>query len=354
MRTRLQPLTLLVFFLFTLSCTSGITLMSYNVENLFDDVDNGTEFRDYDPGKGKWDAEAFALRVDTIAEVIRKALPGGPDVLLLQEVENENALSVLVAEGLRGMGYTRAVMVPKRGLAANIAVVSRLPVARVHSWQVGAFESSPVRDVLEVEIEMGGRQGSSSPILHVFDNHWKSKTEGERETEISRLESAWVVARRVREILAADPAADIVIAGDFNENVDEFTRAGRRYLTALLPWGEQAPAEVARGSLFLASSARALGIVEDRLVLYEPWFEMAESKRGSYVYQKKWQTMDHMLLSPGLFDAKGFSYRWGSFAVVRLPFLLLPDGSPKRWTGLKGARGFSDHLPLVMTLDVRN
>lgn len=30
------------------------------------------------------------------------------------------------------------------------------------------------------------------------------------------------------------------------------------------------------------------------------------------------------------------------------------DGSPKRWTGLKGSRGFSDHLPLVMRLDIRN
>lgn len=350
MRTRLRPLPLLVFLLFTLSCTNGITVMSYNVENLFDDVDDGTEFRDYDPEKGKWDAEAFALRVDTIAEVVRKAVPGGPDILLLQEVENENALRALVDDGLRGMGYTRAVMVPKRRLAANIAVVSRLPVARVHAWQVGAFERSPVRDVLEIEVEVG----TARAVLHLFDNHWKSKTGGERETEISRLESAWVVARRVREILAADPAADIVIAGDFNENVDEFTRAGRRYLTALIPFGEEAPAEAVRASLFLAPSARQLGIVEDRLVLYEPWFELAESKRGSYVYQKKWQTMDHMLLSPGLFDSEGFSYRWGSFAVVRLPFLLLPDGSPKRWTGLKGSRGFSDHLPLVMTLDIEN
>jgi endonuclease/exonuclease/phosphatase family metal-dependent hydrolase len=334
--------------------------MSYNVENLFDDVDNGTEFRDFDPGRGTWDAEAFALRVDTIAEVVRKAVPGGPDILLLQEVENENALRALVEEGLAGMGYTQAVMVPKKRLAANVAVVSRLPVARVHAWQVGAFERSPVRDVLEVEIETGGRPGASSAkgvssaILHLFANHWKSKTGGARETEISRLESAWVVARRVREILAADPAADVVIAGDFNENVDEYARAGRRYMTALLPAGEETPAEAARSSLFLASSARQLGIVEDRLVLYEPWFEVAESKRGSYVFQKEWQTMDHMLLSSGLFDAKGFSYRWGSFAAVRLPFLLLPDGSPKRWTGLKGARGFSDHLPLVITLDMRN
>jgi hypothetical protein len=72
------------------------------------------------------------------------------------------------------------------------------------------------------------------------------------------------------------------------------------------------------------------------------------------VYQKEWQTMDHILLSPGLFDTESFTYRWGSFAAVRLPFLLLPDGSPKKWNGLRGARGYSDHLPLVVTLDIRH
>ena len=360
MRTRARPLPLLVFFLFALSCSNAITIMSYNVENLFDDVDNGTEFRDHDPGARTWDAEAFALRVDTIAEVVRKSVPGGPDILLLQEVENENALRALVEKGLAGMGYAHSVMVPKKRLAANVAVVSRLPIARVHSWQVGAFESSPVRDVLEVEIEVDGQPGASGAlgasgaILHLFDNHWKSKTGGAGVTEASRLESSWVVARRVREILAADPAADVLIAGDFNENVDEYAAAGRRYVTALIQAGEKAPAEADRTSLFLASNTRQLGVVEDRLVLYEPWFEIAPSKRGSYVYQKEWQTMDHIFLSPGLFDTEGFTYRWGSFAVVRLPFLLLPDGSPKKWNGLRGARGYSDHLPLVVTLDIRH
>ena len=249
--------------------------MSYNVENLFDDVDNGTEFRQYDPGAGKWNTESFALRVDTIAEVVRKAVPGGPDILLLQEIENENALRVLRDRGLAGMGYDHLVMVPKRRLAANVAILSRLPVARVHTWQVGAFESSPVRDILEIEIEREGR------ILHLLDNHWKSKTDGARQTEVSRQEAAGVVARRLREILAADPAADVVVAGDFNESVDEYARAARGYLTALIPEDVTVPIEARAATIVLSGNARRLGIVEDSLVLYEPWFELAPSQRGS-------------------------------------------------------------------------
>ncbi len=128
MRARLHALPLLVFLLFTLSCTNGITVMSYNVENLFDDVDDGTEFRDYDPEKGKWDAEAFALRVDTIAEVVRKAVPGGPDILLLQEVENENALRALV--GLP-QGVHPFAVVPVGRPAVRLGPPRRKPVQEV-------------------------------------------------------------------------------------------------------------------------------------------------------------------------------------------------------------------------------
>jgi len=321
--------------------------MSYNVENLFDDVDNGSEFREFDPGRGAWSTELFQVRVDTIAEVVRKSVAGGPDVLLLQEVENENALEVLVRKGLRGMGYRDLVIVPKKRLAASIGIVSRLPIARVRTHAVGPWNGDPVRDILEVEIEMSGH------TLHLFNNHWKSKTGGTKATEPSRLESSGAVARRIREILAQDPAADIVLAGDMNENLDEYALIGRKYQTALLPAMEKVSAEFERQSLFLAGNARQPGIAGDRVTLYEPWFELPGERRGSYVYQGDWQTMDHLLLSAGLLDSQGFSYRWGSFSVVTLPFLLTEKGVPRKWAGLAGTRGYSDHLPLLITLELR-
>jgi len=336
-------LLLLLRFLFPAGC---ITLMSYNVENLFDDVDNGTEFKEFDPGRGAWNGEFFKLRIDTIAEVIRKVAAGGPDVLVLQEIENENALRALVGGGLKGMGYDHLALAPKKKLTANVGIASRLPIVRVHTHHVGPWKRNPVRDILEVELQAGEN------TLHLFDVHWKSKTGGTRETEASRLESSGAIAKRIREILAQDPAADIVVAGDMNENLDEYSRVGRKYQTALIPASARTPSEYARRSLFLAGSARGMDTAGERIVLYDPWFELEEGMRGSYVYQGEWQTMDHFLLSPGLLDSHGFTYRRGSFTVARLPFLLSPNGSPKKWNGLKGQRGYSDHLPLLITLEV--
>jgi endonuclease/exonuclease/phosphatase family metal-dependent hydrolase len=326
--------------------SSGLTLMSYNVENLFDDVHNGSEYREFDPGRGTWNAEFFKVRVDSIAEVVRRAVPGGADVLLLQEIENEHALQTLVDEGLTGMGYAWRVLVPKKNLPANVAIISRFPISNVHDLAVGPWkERAPVRDIIEAILSPGGH------TLYVFDNHWKAKAGGVKATEASRLQSAAVLARRLREILAQDPSADIVVAGDMNESVDEYVRTGRKYQTALIPTGETTPPKFAGQSIFLSGTARGLGAAGDRLVLYDPWFELAPAGRGSYSYQGEWLTVDHILLSAGLFDSHGWSYRWGSFGPVRLPFLLSPEGVPKKWTGLSSGRGYSDHLPLLVTLD---
>ena len=333
-----------ILFLSLVCRAPALTILTYNVENLFDDVHNGSEFPEFDPNRGGWSRDLFRVRVETIAEVVRKAVPGGPDVLLLQEVENENALRVLLDTGLSGMGYRFSVILPKNRLPANVAIASRLPLSHVRSHMVRSWKKNPVRDVIEAEIETG------SGTLHVFNDHWKSKAGGARATEGSRRESAGIVARRIREILAEDPGAHIVVAGDMNENCDELERVKGRYATALVAASAKAPADSA-DSLFVADEKSIPGADGGRVVLYEPWFELPPSSRGSYFYQGQWETMDHVLLSAGLLDSRGLKYRKGSFRVLRLPFLLLPDGTPRKWTHLKGGLGYSDHLPLLVTLD---
>jgi len=322
----------------------ALTLMSYNVENLFDDVKNGTEYREFVPRDGAWNTEGFLHHVRALSEVVRKAVPGGPDVLLLQEVENENALQTFLTQGLRGMGYQWHVLVPKMRLSANVAIVSRIPVRRVRTHAVGPWKNgAPVRDILEAQVELRGR------LLYVFNNHWKSRTEGARATEPLRREAAGVLAARIGEILAAEPLADIVAAGDFNESADEYARRGHRAVTALMP-GDSALPPREPAVIFLSSAAPAAGVNGGRCVLYEPWFELPAQQRGSAAWQGEWLTSDHVLLSAGLFDSEGFRYRAGSFTAVRLPFLLTERGFPRRWQP-RAADGYSDHLPVLVTLD---
>ncbi len=342
------PLKALAVALGLVLCTAApaaaLSLMSWNVQNLFDDVRDGTEYREFNPGRGSWNTAAFLQRIRSLSEALRKVVPGGPDVLLLQEVENENALKQFLDRGARGMGYSWHTLAPKRGLAATVAIVSRLPIARVRIHAVKPWKASePVRDILEAQVEVNGH------TLYVLNNHWKAKTEGVKATEASRKEAAAVLSARIREILAAEPAADIVAGGDFNENVDEYARTGRRYATALMPAGETAAGSEAL--VCLSPSPPVEGSSDPRCILYEPWFEIDAASRGSSSWQKEWLTADHILLSAGLFDRAGWHYRRGSFSAARLPFLLDERGFPRRWTARGSTQGISDHLPVVLTLD---
>jgi endonuclease/exonuclease/phosphatase family metal-dependent hydrolase len=229
-----------------------------------------------------------------------------------------------------------------------VAIASRLPIARIRTHAVGPWKgaksrSVPVRDILEAQIEISGH------TLYVFNNHWKSKTEGMKVTEPSRRESASVLARRIAEILAHEPAADIVAAGDMNENVDEFARGGSRTVTALMPAREKALRD---GGIFLSETAPPFTGSDGGCVLFDPWFEMEPARRGSYAWQGDWLTVDHILLSPGLFDRQGLTYRRASFTAMKMPFLLDERGLPRRWSNRGGRNGFSDHLPILLTLDL--
>jgi endonuclease/exonuclease/phosphatase family metal-dependent hydrolase len=316
-----------------------------------------------------------------VARAIRRAagsLVGGrlPDLIALQEVENREVLLRLRDRYLTELGYRYAVLVAQPGVATQPAFLSRLPVVRSAVHPVGTYEGLPLRHVLEIEVEYQGR------ALVVLNNHWKAKTGGIARTSEARRRAAAVVERRVRELLRQDPDADVLVVGDLNENVEEYGEARGRYGTALVPWEAVAgngktrlpPADGAsasadrgdrsgggaadglerKGRLVLCSVAELAGESPAGLVLYEPWYELPPEFRGSSVYQGRWQTPDHLLLAPGLFDRRGFDYRPGSFRVVRSRFLLHPQtGFPLGFRAAAGGgRGTSDHLPVLIELEL--
>ena len=353
MSRKALPVFLLFLLISLLSCSGQIVVLTYNVENLFDDRSDGREYPEY---RGEnWNTELYHRKLSALARAIKATSSGGPDVLCLQEIESRAALLDLRDRYLKNMGYRYLVFVPQEGTATNVACLSRLPVVRTKVHAVGSFDGIPLRHILEVQLSYEGS------TLYLFNNHWKSKTGGVDVTAPARRRAAEVLVERVREILISVPSADLLVLGDLNENLDEWNRIGGRYLTATLP--DEAPGTEfqsdgwERQTLFLTPSQSRTGLWEDRLVLYDPWYEMPPGQRGSSAYQGRWQTPDRVLLSAGLFDGEGFAYRRNSFRVIKEDFLLDPSsGFPLRWrAGARaGARdaGTSDHLPLLVTLEL--
>jgi hypothetical protein len=135
------------------------------------------------------------------------------------------------------------------------------------------------------------------------------------------------------------------VVGDFNENVDEWSSVGGRYPTALMPESSEGGSSE---TIHLTASTDRVLVTGDRVVLYDPWFGLPDGGRGSYVFRGTWQTLDHMLVGPGLLDGHGLEYETDSFIVFALDSTVDSGGFPIRDKRLDWRT--SDHLPLLLRI----
>lgn len=319
----------------------GLTVLSYNCQNIFDDVANGTEYPEFVPADDGWNTRLFHTRLMNLAEVIRSSCEGGPDIIALQEIENAHVIDTLAGDYLKGMGYRYRVCVGEPGSAVNTGILSRLPFDTFHAHRLDGIAGSTVRNILEVRVE------TEAGPLAVFNNHWKSKLGGAEETEPLRIRSAALIGRRVRMLQGDIPGVCTLITGDLNENPDEYLRVDGAYRTALMPADGPLHGPGEAESLYVTGDSSAVGVTDTRVVLFSPW---SGTEGGSYMYQSAWEQIDHILLGEGFFDGRGLEY--SSFEVVDEPFLFTEGGFPFSWSSRTG-RGYSDHLPLLLRLDIR-
>lgn len=315
-----------------------VIVMSYNLQTMFDPVDQGGEYDDFSVAGGGWDAESYRRRVESLASSIRACRqPGsstskdGPDVLVVQEAENERVLRDLAESA---GPYPYLVASPEEDAALGCGVISRWPPVAAKAHRARPSDgASPPRLVLEVDLDVDGRR------LVVIAAHLKSKLGGAAETEAERMSTAALIAEIVASRLTLDPAAAIVVAGDFNENPDEYERVGRAYETALMPVGS------GRGP-WLVTTDEAGSASAEPLALYCPW---ADFGGYSYRYDGAEERIDQLLLSPAIANGSGSAFSFVAFSAEPPEFIVDAHGNPIRWD--RNARsGYSDHLPIRVSL----
>ncbi len=309
---------------------STITIMSYNVQNLFDHRVDGEEYEEYDPQKSSWDEESYHLRLRRLAQVITQGASRYPDIVLLQEIEHVGVLEDLWRLYLAREGYTYYLATESVG-ATEVGVLSRTTpdLVTVHHIEGVAFHTRPI---MELHYTFGGE-----PLV-LFNNHWKSKIPSPQESEPVRIAMAEVLIRRISDLMESPLA--IVAGGDFNESYRENLVVRGEYPTAI-SFG-------VGGHIELFSLAERLGTHNDRGAFYTPWTS-EDSGIGSYWYGGEWEHIDQFILNDSLVDGVGIEYN--SFSVVKPPFLLTAKGAPYRWNTAT-RRGYSDHLPLLLELTI--
>jgi predicted extracellular nuclease len=264
------------------------TITTYNVENLFDLVNN--------PDKNDGGSTPTAAQLETqlaklaLAIDIELALP---EVLVVQEVENTTILQELgnLVNDATGTNYVAVSFETSdsRGIEVGFLWdddrVTLLDAFQMSGPDVeaafGPGSASPGREPLVGVFEIEGHE------VTIIGNHFKSKGGDDplfgvndppiRITEVQRKDQAQVVRNFVNDILDADPDAKVMVTGDLNDFQFGEPGEGPDHPLAILEGG---PGEVPMVNLInLEKPAEAF----------------------TFVFDGNSQVLDHMLISPSLY-----------------------------------------------------
>jgi predicted extracellular nuclease len=310
----------------------------YNVENLFD-TENDSMINDEEflpDGENHWTSYRYYEKLDHISKVFLNL--GGwelPAVIGLCEIENQRVLDDLVRlTGLREFEYAivQEESPDRRGI--DVALLYRPDIFRYIRHQVirVTFPFAPevlTRDVLHVEGTIAG------DTIHVFVNHWPSRSGGQEASEPRRVYVAQQVRAAVDSLWALNPNAKVLIIGDLNDGPDD-----------------RSVAETLGAAANVASMSTP-GLVDAMHALKKKGL-------GTHKYAGQWNTLDHIILSSGWLDTtQTLSASPEDVVIFQGEWLLeedlqAPGNKPFRtYAGPRYLGGYSDHLPVYIDLRVR-
>ena len=325
-------------FIFLCSITSiearTFKVASYNVENLFDLTMSGTEYQEYIPNTGYgWTKDIANIKYTNIARVIKDL---GGDVVALQEVESKKAL-ITLRDRLKdfGVDYPYLEIADSKATPVKCAVLSKFPIVEKEEIQV---DNEVARNILKITLDIDGNR------IILFINHWKSKNG----PESMRIAYAKTLKKEI-DNLKKD--ADFILIGDFNANYNEYKTFRDSY--RLDNTGD------ITGINHILRTIKDYEMVNEKILteqtkndyLYNLWLEISETSRWSYIFSRKKESPDNIIVSRGLYDDKGISYSDNSFDKFQ-PDYLFKGGTVYRWQMTERGRGrhigngYSDHLPI--------
>ncbi len=322
-----------------------ISVMTYNVENLFDTVHNeGIDDFTYLPlaqkntsevqescrknsnpfyrsecFKKDWNEDALKFKLSQVAQVITYIDGGkGPDNLILAEVENENVLNQLVKNHLSQLGYqTISILKGPDTRGINTAFISKFPQVGKSILHIIPYQDTDParlksaqksRGILETVVKING-QNVSFLAAH-FPS--QSNPTAWRKQALEYMKDLMI------EIQKKGHA--VIAGGDLNTTEEEEKDFG--YFSKILAQG--------------GSVSHLVG---------------CKLCNGTHNYKGGWSFLDVIAYSPNLSDAAGLTLIPESIEVVRTPVNTKRNGTPLRFDEEK-REGVSDHFPLYSRLKV--
>lgn len=315
-----------------------LRVMSYNVENLFDTIDDRTVDDDeFTPeGRMQWNYTRYHIKLQHISRVIARAGEWEwPQIVGLMEIENSIVLEDLIYHTpLNGIGYKYNVShgLDRRGIHIGLLYKDdtiELLDSKEYTVKFTDATEKLSRNIFYNKLKLR----KTGDTIDLFLCHFPSRREGVNQSEFFRCDAARLLREKCDSIYSENKDSKVIIMGDFNE--EPYSKAIKRVLK----------------SYSLSDSIS----LTNSLNLYNLFGNFnKKSPPGSYFYRGRWNQLDQIIVSGNLLDINSsIHYKSGSahtytseyltkkgrFSNYRVPF--------RTYLGDFYVGGYSDHLPVL-------
>jgi hypothetical protein len=310
----------------------------YNVENLFDTIDDPQkDDADFLPGSRiAWTSQRYNTKIEHTGEVIAALAGDQPAAIIgLCEIENDAVIGDLIhSPKLLPYGYSAIQFdsPDERGIE-NVLIYDEDQFRPVFfkpiRVDISSVNDDHTRDILYVK---GYCPKAKKDTLHIFVNHWPSRSEGKEVSEPKRMVAAQTLKHVTDSLMALASHPLILIMGDLNdEPSDKSISEGL---------GAQAPAGSFEGTK-----------------LYNLGFPPYQQGKGTLFY-KDWDLFDQIIVNGGfLLNSKGLTITAPEESIFSPDWLLYKsnDGTsrPNRTAAKDYYGGYSDHLPVYLDMMIK-
>ena len=318
------------------------TLMFYNLENLYDTVDDPlTDDDAFTPmGDKRWTRDKYLRKLANLSEIfsaVASAHNGFPVVAGVSEVENLTVLQDLVSQKRMSGAHYKCIHFESndaRGVEVGM-------LYRPDKFTLMGCE--PLKLVLRSGREYIGRDilaawGEIEGEMFVFYIcHFLSRRGGVASSAGFRRAGAETARDHAAALRKDYPDIKVVIMGDMNDSPSD-------YALAELLKARKSPFNVPEGEYF------------------NPFWKLADEGLGTSIHNHRWVLYDNIIVSHNLLPAwpalKGFRIcridAKNHYAEIFRRNFMLKKGAPRRsYYGNTFDNGYSDHLPVLIKIDKR-
>ena len=310
------------------------TIAFYNVENLFDAVDDPENYWDQRwLEEGTWNEEIYKKKIENISSVIPQIgfeyTNAHPTIIGLCEVENRQVLIDLVqSESMKNINYGIIHFDSPDERGIDVALLFdryRFKPKKAKSYPLYLSNSNGSRDFTRDQLLVEGFLDGEK--IYFIVNHWPSRSGGLIRSEPKRIAAARLNKKIIDSIKSIDSFAKIITMGDFNDDPND--KSIKEELQT--SWKKN---KTAKNQIF------------------NPMESLFRKGYGTSKYRGNWNMLDQLLITETLLNNESFKFI--KAGIFNKKFLINPEGNYKGYpfrsfyNGWLG--GYSDHFPVFLML----